>query len=150
MNEHEPEARDASGTPRAPGAEPFPDPALARAGAAQAFGMACHLATLVTYCFQTAWLNAPGLLAPLLLWQLLESRHESAVHHAKEAFNFQLNVLGWLLVAWVLPDVCCLGTGLHWAVTAANVVLTVAAAVRAAEGERYRYPGILRVLDPGP
>lgn len=132
-----------------PGAERA-DPALVRAGAEQAWGMACHLATLVTYCFQSAWLNLPGVIAPLILWQLLEARSERASHHAKEAFQFQLNVLAWLVLAWILSGIWCLGSVLHWTVTLVNLVLTLAAALRAAEGERYRYPGILRVLDRGP
>jgi len=126
-----------------------PDSRVRQAGATQAFGMACHLATLVTYCFRLAWFNVPGLLAPLLLWQLLETRYRGAVHHAKEAFHFQLNVLAWLLVAWGLSGLCCVGQWLYWAVNVANVVLTLAAAVRSAEGERYRYPGIVRILDQG-
>ena len=123
-----------------------PDITVREAGSHQAFAMACHLSTLVTYCFRLAWFNIPGVIAPLVLWQLIEARHKPAVYHAKEAFNFQLNVLGWLVVSWLLTPLCCVGYGLGLAVTIANVVLTVIAAVQAAEGERYRYPGIIRVL----
>lgn len=143
----EPADGPAAAPPPADFGPPSSEAELRRRGAAQAWGMACHLSTLVTFCFRLAWWNVPGVIAPLILWQLFDTRQPAAVHHAREAFHFQMNVLGWLLIAWVLSSFCCLGPWLTGAVTVANVVLTLAAAANAAEGERWRYPGIVRLFD---
>ena len=145
-------AADLHATDEGRGDDPRQDPlrndvAVREAGAAQAFGMACHLAGLLTYVFESVWFNLPGLIGPLLLWQLLEARHKGAVRAAKEAVQFQLNVLAWLLLAGLLTPICGIGHFVGFVVHAVNVVLILAAAANTAEGERYRYPLTLRVLD---
>jgi len=120
--------------------------------ASNAWGMACHLSTLLTYVLAFGMINVPGLIAPLILWQLLEGGHPSAVRHAKEAFNFQLNVLVLMGIGHLLNFTCCalpLGMTLLAVVHVANVVLTLVAATKAANGARWQYPFILRVLDSG-
>ena len=60
----------------------------------------------------------------------------------REALNFQLNVLFWSAALFFT----CIGAVLVPVVQAANVVLCIVATVKTVDGERYRYPGILRVV----
>lgn len=88
---------------------------------------------------------AMAFLGPLLV--LLFKGRESAFvrRHAVESLNFQISVLIYGLVALVL---CLLlvgflllaGLGVAW------LVLTIIGAVRASNGEEYRYPLILRLV----
>ncbi len=117
-----------------------------------AWAMACHLATLVT--FLTPLGNLGGILAPILIWQTVgkdDARIESC---AREAFNFQVNVLFWFVVGTALTLTCILapiGIVLVLGSALGNIVLTILAAVKTANGEDYRYPWTYRVLgEPRP
>lgn len=117
---------------------------------------ASHLATLVTFpvYFATAntpLFNLPGVLAALVMWQALKESRPEAVYHAKEAFNFQVNVFLIQMGASVLIMTgifCCIGLPFWITINIANVVFTIIAAIEAANGKRYRYPFIWRPLDP--
>ncbi len=132
------------------------DPPGAPPTASSSWPAVCHLATLVTFLayFSSAsapLMNLPGLLAALILWQALKESHPEAVYHAKEAFNFQVNVFAVQLLASLLSVsivCCCLGLPILIAINLVNVGLTVYAAVEASNGKRFRYPYIWRPLDP--
>ncbi|MCZ6597829.1 MAG: DUF4870 domain-containing protein [Planctomycetota bacterium] len=121
------------------------DEALSQKGG---WPMACHLSTLVT--FVTPLANIGGLLAPIVLWQLLKPDDAKVEEHAKEAFNFQANVIFWTLVGTGMLFTCILmpvGVLVIGASFVANVVLTLMAAIKTADGSGFRYPWIYRVLD---
>jgi len=108
-----------------------------------ALAAACHLLGLADLTFSILLI---GLLAPLVLWLTMKDRYPEVDHHGKESINFQLNVMFWSLVSVVL--IPCLGLGLLLlpALSIAELILIVLATVAAANGERYRYPMIYRIL----
>ncbi len=121
--------------PRAAGASEAP-----RAGSGWA--VACHLFGLVDFGVSVLFL---GLLATLVVWLIAKDKDREADFHGKEALNFQLNVLFWQLMA--VPLCCCLiGGPLALALPILKLLLMIVAAAKAANGERWRYPLVVRVL----
>jgi uncharacterized Tic20 family protein len=105
--------------------------------------MACHLVGLIDFGFSFLFL---GLIATLVLWLVKKDQDAEVDFHGREALNFQLNVLFWQAAAIPLVACCLIGIPLAIALPFAKVILMIVAAVHAADGERWRYPLIFRVL----
>ncbi|MDQ6860182.1 MAG: DUF4870 domain-containing protein [Verrucomicrobiota bacterium] len=92
------------------------------------------------------FIHFPGhLIPPLILW--LMKRNESAEldAHGKEAVNFQLSMLIYNAIAAVF---CLILIGLIalpvlWVL---NTILVIIAAIKASDGELYRYPMTIRFI----
>jgi hypothetical protein len=111
------------------------------------WAMLAHLSGLIV--LPTAGFG--GVIGPVIVW-LLRSGDPRVVTEAKEAVNFQLNVLAWMILASVITGVfsfCiyCFALAIPLAVWVYSVALTVIAALSAREGRVYRYPGILRLVE---
>ncbi|MFZ2753989.1 MAG: DUF4870 domain-containing protein [Lysobacteraceae bacterium] len=110
-----------------------------------------HLAALVA-AFATSWFaGIAGAVGALVVWLLVRDRSSFAVAHAKEALNFNVSMFLYAVASIVLV-VFTLGLGLLIAVplwialAIAWVVLTIVAAVKAYDGETYRYPLTIRLF----
>ena len=110
-----------------------------------------HLAALVA-AFATSWFaGIAGAIAALVVWLLIRDRSSFAAAHAKEALNFNLSMFLYAVSSLVLV-VFTLGLGLLIAVplwialAIAWVVFTIVAAVKAYDGEMYRYPLTIRLF----
>lgn len=100
-------------------------------------------------------LGVPGVLGPLIVWILAREGRWYVDDQGKEAVNFQLSILiygvGLALAALVLA-VPTLGVAIVLAVIAGValfvfwIVITIIAAVRATNGEVFRYPLTARLL----
>ena len=109
--------------------------------------MWCHMSAL-------AGLIVPfgNLIGPLVVWQMKRNEIPSVEEHGKEALNFQLSVLIYLLgggvVAFVLSFFCVgfLLFPLLAVVGIAGIVLAVIAGIKANDGVLYRYPLTLRLI----
>jgi uncharacterized Tic20 family protein len=86
-----------------------------------------------------------GVLAPLVLWLVLKDTDPEIDHHGKESINFQLNILFWWLIAFVL-SFCLIGIPILIVLPIVELVLVIVAAVAAVQGQRYEYPAIYRIL----
>ena len=96
--------------------------------------MLCHLGALLT-----------GFIAPLIIWQIKKEDSVFIDDHGKEAVNFQISILLYTLAAAVL--VCIfIGIVLLPVVVVINVIFAIIAAVKANNGERYRYPLCIRFI----
>lgn len=90
-------------------------------------------------------------IGPLVVWLLKRDDDEFVRHHAAEALNFNLTMFGVFVVAGILT-LATLGLGLFVlaplgvVLFIAWIALTVIAAVKAANGERYRYPLTVRLI----
>jgi uncharacterized protein len=113
------------------------------------WGLAAHLSAYVG-----AWV-ALAFLGPLVVWLLKREEHPFIDHHAKEALNFNLSFLLYGVVGGVLAvpiGLLTLGIGLIPIVIVAAVlliawlILPILAAVKAANGEGYRYPFTIRFV----
>ena len=109
------------------------------------WALAAHVGSLVAAWFALAFL------APLIV--LLVKGKDSAFvrRHAVESLNFQLSMLIYLGVAFVLALVT-LGIGLVIIVPVAIVVgivylvVVILATIKASNGEDYRYPLTIRMV----
>lgn len=87
----------------------------------------------------------PAFVGPLAIWLLKKDDDAFVAEHAREALNFNLSVLLYL-VALVALSVVTFGLGLVVLVplllvgAPAWLIATVVAAVRAGEGQRFSYP----------
>jgi uncharacterized Tic20 family protein len=81
----------------------------------------------------------------LVMW--LIRRHESpyADDHGKEAVNFQITLVVYGVLCYLLSFVC-VGLALGLVVAAFGYLFAVVAAVAAGKGRYYRYPMCLRFL----
>lgn len=85
------------------------------------------------------------LLGPLIVWAALKDKHAFVDEQGKEALNFQLSILIYTLAS--IPLIClCVGLMLLVLISVMNFVFIIVAAVRAANGEHYRYPLAIRFL----
>lgn len=114
------------------------------------WGVAAHLAWLVTV------VGIPAPIGPLVVWLIKKDEDAFAEDQAREALNFQLSVLIYMIVGAVAAAILAIvifGLGLIALVPVVLVfaililVLTIVAAVKASEGERYRYPMTIRLVN---
>jgi hypothetical protein len=86
-----------------------------------------------------------NILGPLIVWLIKKSEIPSVDAHGKESLNFQISVLIYLAVSAVLVLVL-VGVFLMMAIAIAAIVLVVIAAIKASNGELYRYPLTIRFI----
>jgi uncharacterized Tic20 family protein len=95
--------------------------------------MLCHLLGLL------------GFLAPLVIWLSERDKHKFVDEHGREAMNYQVSLMIYVLVAVAM---CFVRVGLYllWAVIAVHTVLVVIGTAKAASGRPWRYPIAIRFL----
>lgn len=116
---------------------------------ARNWALAGHLSSFVSV------MMIPAVLGPLVVWLVQRDSHPFVEDQAREALNFQISVLIYTIVgaiAALAVTVATLGLGLLVVIPAALVfvvgvfVLPIVGAVKASQGERYRYPLTLRLV----
>jgi uncharacterized Tic20 family protein len=122
------------------------------------WALACHLAgMLANFIFPFG-----GLIATLLIWLLKAEAAPFVRYHAKEALNFQINVLVYALCAIGVGLVLFLLTifngfpsaviillfalGIFAFFVGLEIILPIIAGIKAYQGEYYRYPFTLAFL----
>ena len=105
------------------------------------WAMLCHIVGL-------AWLILPaigGIIGPLVIWQLKRDTHSFVDEQGKEALNFQISMLIYLVVSGLLCFTC-IGFVLVPIVAVIDIILAIVAAVKTANGDAYRYPLTIRFI----
>ena len=123
-----------------------PPPPPGKVAGDTTWATACHLSTLLSFVATPL----VGVLAPLGIWYLFHRGDARVEHAAKEAFNFQVNVILWGLVGTLFTVsiiLCAIGLPILLAAVIVNLVLTIVAALKTSGGEDYRYPLTIRFLD---
>ena len=80
-----------------------------------------------------------GFLAPLIIYLVKKDDSPYVRHHAAQALNFQLSIIIYAIVSFILILVL-IGILLLLALGVGAFVLTIVAAIKASNGEWYRYP----------
>lgn len=110
---------------------------------ARQWAMFCHLGGLAGLL---PILPAIGsIIAPLIIWQIKKDEFTFVDEQGKEAVNFQISMLIYGIVAGLLIF-ACIGLALLPAVIIVDVVFLLIAAVKANNGEHYRYPLTIRFI----
>jgi len=82
----------------------------------------------------------------LIVWLLKKDNNAYLGEQAREALNFQITILLAYLVCYVLVFIL-IGFALMGLVWATNIILCIIAAVKTSQGEQYRYPLTLRLIN---
>ncbi len=102
---------------------------------ARMWAMICHLAGL-------AGLIVPAfgsIIGPLVVWLIKKDQYPFVNEQGREALNFQITMFIYGLVAGLLM-LACIGFVLVVAVAVVDIVFLIIAAIKANNGEHYRYP----------
>lgn len=86
-----------------------------------------------------------GIVAPLVIYLVKKDTSDFVADQAKEALNFHLTVLLAVIVSGLLVLVA-IGLLLLMVVGLGALVLSIVAAIKANDGERYRYPFTWRLV----
>jgi len=87
-----------------------------------------------------------SILGPLIIWQIKKNEYALVDDQGKEALNFQITMAIAFVVCIILVFVL-IGIVLIWVVGLFDLIMTIIAAIRANNGERYRYPFTLRLVN---
>jgi uncharacterized Tic20 family protein len=114
--------------------------------------MFAHLSALLGGIVTAGWAGSIGcFIGPLVIWLMKKDTMPFVDDQAKEALNFNISVAIIFFVLWILTFMT-LGIGivltgpLMILVGVAWLVFTIIAAMKANQGERYRYPFTLRLV----
>jgi len=123
-----------------PGVGANPPPQLSPHDA-RTWATVAHLAGFLMY---TA-IPFASILGPLVVWLLKRDQSPYVDDQGKEAVNFQISMALYALL--IVPTVCIIiGYVLLPVLALVHVILMVMAALKANQGENYRYPLTLRFV----
>ena len=116
--------------------------------ASRNWSMFCHLSALIGLGINIvsfAYFVPVGFVGPLITWLARKNEYPAADEHGREAANFQITAGG-------LQFVFCLIPVIGWflllpILLVTNIGMTLYAAIRASQGEPFRYPVSLRLLN---
>lgn len=104
------------------------------------WGMLAHLSALVGFIIPFG-----NIIGPLVIWQVYKDRSEYVTFHSKESLNFQITMSIAYVVSIILV-VLLIGIALLIVLGIVSLVLFVIAAIKANNGEYYRYPLTIRFV----
>jgi uncharacterized Tic20 family protein len=107
------------------------------------WAMFCHLAGLAGYVIPVI---LSGIIAPLIVWQVKKEEDSFIDVNGREALNFQISIGIYALVSVLLIPVFCTGVFLLAAVSIFDLVFIIIAALKANNGEQYKYPLTIRFV----
>ena len=108
----------------------------------RAWAMAAHLAALTGYLG-----NGIGwIVGPLVVWLIKRDTMPLVDDQGKEALNFNISIFIYILCCVPLILLFGLGILLMILIGIFQLIFTIVAAVKAYEGEAYRYPLTLRLI----
>ncbi len=102
------------------------------------WAIACHLSAFVGYIVPLGWI-----LGPLVVWLIKREEYSYVNYHGKEAINFQISILLYGVVAALLT-IILIGLPLLIGLGIFQIIMVIVAAVKASNGEHYRYPLTIR------
>jgi uncharacterized Tic20 family protein len=87
-----------------------------------------------------------GFIAPLVIWLIKRDEDAFVEYWAREALNFQLTLLIWIIIG-IVTLIIIVGIFILIAVGIGALVLAIIAGVKAASGEFWRYPLTIRFVN---
>jgi len=113
---------------------------------ARMWAMFCHLAGLAMFV-------PPGIgniVCPLIIWQVKKEDYPFVDNQGKEAVNFQISMSLYALVGSLVCFITCIGVPLipvvGFVVGIVDLIFLLIAAVKANNGQSYRYPLTIRFI----
>ena len=111
------------------------------------WAMFCHLAGLAGFVIPVV---ISGIIGPLIVWLIKREEHPFIDEQGKEAVNFQISMSLYTVIGVFACIVTCVGVFLIPfflpVIYIINLVFLLIAAVKANNGEYYRYPICIRFI----
>ncbi|MBY0145999.1 DUF4870 domain-containing protein [Neobacillus niacini] len=85
------------------------------------------------------------LIGPLVIWLLKKDESSFINYHGREYFNFFISYTVYSVISGILVFLL-VGIFLLWILGIMALVFTIIAAVKAYEGNEYRFPLVFRVI----
>jgi uncharacterized Tic20 family protein len=98
------------------------------------WGMLCHISALAGFVIPFG-----NIIGPLIIYSMKKDEYPFVADQGRESLNFQISVMVYLLMAFLLL-LLVFGILFIIVIPVLSFILTVIAAVRANDGEYYRYP----------
>jgi uncharacterized Tic20 family protein len=115
---------------------------------ARMWAMFCHLGGLAGLLPISVAIGS--VIAPLILWQIKKEEFPFVNEQGKEAVNFQISILLYSLIGSMVCAITCIGIPLIPFIVGiigiADIIFLLIAAVKANNGEHYRYPLTIRFI----
>jgi len=105
------------------------------------WAMFCHLSGLAGFIFPFG-----NIIAPLIIWSLKKEEYPLVNDQGKEALNFQISMTIYFIASAILIFLI-IGIPLLIILGLFSLIVVIIAAIKANEGEKYRYPLTIRFLD---
>ena len=105
------------------------------------WALLCHISAFACFVFPFG-----NIIAPLIVWVLKKDESPFIDDQGKEALNFQITVTIFFFISIILIFVVVvipLLIGLFFF----NIIFTIIAALKANDGEKYRYPINMKFID---
>ncbi len=103
---------------------------------ARTWAMLAHLSSIIA-----SFLGGMSFLGPLIVWLIFRERSSYVDYHGKEALNFQI-LMSIAMIGCVFLGIvtCGIGFTIFPILIVVDIVFVVIAAVKANNGEYYKYP----------
>jgi len=105
------------------------------------WAMFCHLSGLAGFIFPFG-----NIIAPLVIWLIKKEEYALVNDQGKEALNFQISMTIYIIASVILIFLV-IGIPLLIILGIFSLIVVIIAAIKANEGEKYRYPLTIRFLD---
>jgi uncharacterized Tic20 family protein len=121
---------------------PTPSPTTVTPSQVRTWCVLCHASALLGLFFHFLG----HIFGPLIVWLVKRGDSAEIDAHGKESLNFQLSMLIYDAVAVVLCIVL-IGIPILILLWVLNTVLVIVASIKASEGQLYRYPLTIRLIN---
>jgi len=108
---------------------------------ARNWAMGCHLAALAGFIIPFG-----SIIGPLIVWLIKKDESSFVDRQGKESLNFQITMMIAFLVCFVLVFIL-VGFLLMALVVIFDLIMIILAAIKTSEGEDFRYPISLRLVN---
>lgn len=105
------------------------------------WAMFCHLSALIGFIIPLG-----NIIAPVVIWVIKKDEFPLVADQGKEAINFQISLTIYIIAAAFLIFIG-IGIVLLPILGIFGLIMIVVASIKANEGEKYRYPLTLRLIN---
>ena len=105
------------------------------------WAMFCHLSGLAGFIFPFG-----NIIAPLVIWLMKKEEYPLVNDQGKESINFQISMTIYIIASIILIFLV-IGIPLLIILGIFSLIVVIIAAIKANEGEKYRYPFTLRLIN---
>jgi len=104
------------------------------------WALICHLSGLSGYLIPFG-----NVIIPIIIWSMKKEEMPMVDEHGKEVINFQLSITIWIMLSALLI-ILLIGIAMLVALALLQVVLVIIGALKADNGQLYKYPLTIRFI----